>query len=248
MEEFNGVLAAGVSGITYSGSNENSIPIKITDIKGVKGAFTLNDATDKLTLHLANAEPSQQYKIDLADNINYLDYGVAKIENADADGKINSSWTLTNKINKQKVCEVEFAAKVTINDGDTDDTRIISTTIEFPCLSKYDHDKIVVNSDGSVFFGNSTVQYDCHGVAYKKAEAHWSYSEYDKYPSGKTETMVKIDMKSKRSKLGRIAGYNPAELCYYIVVKGKYKCSDKKSSVSGGINARTIHGKCADTP
>lgn len=247
-QEFSGTLLASVSGITYSGNNENSIPLEITTNMGIEGFFSLNKATDKLALQLSNAEPSQQYTIKLAANINYLDYGVDKIVTADVEGKINSSWTLANKIDKQKVCEVEFAAKVASNDDDTDDTRIISTVVEFPCLREHDRDKIIVRHDGSVFFSDSTVQFNCRGDDYKEAKVQWSYAKYDKYPAGKTEDRVNLDMEREKTKLGRIANYKPDELCYYIVVKGKYKCSTSRSSSSGGINARAVHGKCAVTP
>ena len=247
LQAFSGTLVASVFGVTYSGSNENSLPLEITANRGIKGVFTLNDATDELTLQLSNAEPLQQYKIDLADNINYLDYGVAKIADADADGKINSSWTLTSEIDKQKVCEAEFAAKVASNESGTDDIRIISTVLEFPCLREHDRD-ISVNNDGSVLFGDRTAQINCYGADYKEAEVRWSYAEYDKYPAGKTENGAYIYMDRKKTQLGSIADYKPDELCYYIVVKGKYKCSERNSSSGGSIGARALHGKCAATP
>ena len=246
LRTFSGTLVASVSVITYSGSNENSIPLEITASQGVTGVFTLNAATDKLTLQLSNAEAVRQYTIDLADNINYLDYGVAKVATTDADGKLSSSWPLTNKIDKRKVCETEFAAKVTNNDND--DTRIISTVIEFPCLREYGGDNIIVNSDGTVFFGNSAQQSNCRWADNKESDVHWSYAEYDKYPAGKTKQKANIDMSKAKSKLGSIADFKPDELCYYIVVKGKYKCSDKDSSIGGSINSRAVHGKCATYP
>ena len=244
LQTFSGTLIASVSGIVYSGSNKNSIPIEITASKGVKGVFTLNDATDKLTLQLSNAEAAQQYTIDLAGNINYLDYGVAKIVTTDADGKVSSTWTLTNKTDKRKVCEIEFAAKVTNNNN----TRIISTVIEFPCLREYDSGDIIVNSEGSVFFGDSTDQHNCRLDHHKEGEVRWSYAEYDKYPVGKTEQKAKLDMGKAKNKLGNIADFKPDELCYYIVVKGKFECSDREGSgIRGIIDSRAIHGKCATT-
>ena len=115
------------------GSDKNSIPIEITN-KGITGVFSLNDATDKLTLQLSNAKPSQQYTINLATDINYLDYGLAKTVTTDANGKANHIWTLTNKTDKSKVCAIEFAAEITTNNEE--DTRIIATEIKFPCDSK----------------------------------------------------------------------------------------------------------------
>lgn len=134
-QEFSGELVARASDRLYDGYGirENSIPIEITN-NGLTGEFSLNDATDKLTLKLSNAKPSQQYTINLAANINYLDYGLAKTVTADADGKANSSWTLTNKTDKSEVCAIEFAAKVTTSNEE--DTRIIATEIKFPCNSK----------------------------------------------------------------------------------------------------------------
>lgn len=128
-QEFKGELIATVGLFV---DIENSIPFEITN-KGLTGVFSLNDATDKLTLQLSNAKPAQQYTINLATDINYLDYGLAKTVTADANGKANSSWTLTNKTDKSKVCAIEFAVKVT---NKRDDTRIISTVIEFPCVSR----------------------------------------------------------------------------------------------------------------